>query len=175
MKRPALVWWTGLVVVSVAVAFAIVYAMRVQGDVDQLRKDRGALAQQVRDLGGTPVAGPSGKDGEKGEQGPQGAPGTPGRYGADGSPGPSGSPGAAGADGSDGADGKTGPAGPSGPLGPAGPTGPQGERGEKGETGDKGDPGVIMVCPEGYVQDTVRIIPYDGEYTVCRKEVDDEQ
>lgn len=138
-----------------------------------------ALAEQVEDLGGTPVITPSdipanGTDGEDGEPGPQGDTGPAGEDGEDGEngrtgavgadggtgaagtagePGEPGSDGAAGAAGADGAPGEPGPAGPAGAQGEVGPAGPRGEQGVPGETGPAGP-----TCPEGYTLEP-RMVP----------------
>jgi hypothetical protein len=153
----------------------VLLALWVQG----LAQDRDALARQVQQLGGTPVAGPPGLRGEPGEPGVgvTGPPGVPGRDGLDGadgavgSPGPSGSPGG---DGSDGADGKPGAVGPSGAPGPAGPPGPQGEPGPAGPQGAPGADGADGVdgedgqsCPDGY---SLQAPSYDEAALVCRKD-----
>lgn len=127
----------------------VLLALWVQG----LSQDRDALARQVQELGGTPVAGPPGLRGEPGEPGVgvTGPPGVPGRDGVDGadgvdgSPGPSGSPGSDGKAGADGADSTVpGPAGPPGAdstvPGPAGPPGRDGSDGADGEDGADGRP-----------------------------------
>ncbi|WP_258904877.1 collagen-like protein [Actinokineospora sp. UTMC 2448] len=113
------------------------------------------LANQVRDLGGIPVAQPVvGAQGPAGEQGPQGLPGEPGptgppgKDGRDGTPGRDGAPGKDGAPGTDGAPGEPGVAGPQGPAGPPGPACPEGyEQRESIETGADGAtyPGVACV------------------------------
>jgi len=106
------------------------------------------LAQQVKQLGGTPVVkpqqlsgpvGPQGATGPTGPEGPRGMPGSVGPMGAPGATGPKGATGPAGTPG------QTGPAGPAGPAGPTGPTGPAGPKGEQGEQGPKGEQG-----PAGY-------------------------
>ena len=130
--------------------FALV-VLWVQG----LTQDRDALARQVQELGGTPVAGPPGLRGEPGEPGvgvtgPSGAPGEDGRDGVDGKDAPTvtPSPGTPGKDGVDGADstvpGPTGPVGPPGAdstvPGPIGPPGADGRDGVDGEDGSDGQP-----------------------------------
>lgn len=146
--------------------------------VHGLAQDRDALARQVQQLGGTPVAGPPGLRGEPGEPGvgvtgppgPSGPPGVPGRDGEDGKPGPSGSPGKDGVDGSDGKAGEPGPVGATGPVGPAGPPGPQGEPGPAGPQGEPGADGVDgedgQSCPEGY---SLQAPSWDADALVCRK------
>lgn len=171
------------VLAVLTVAGFVLVALWVQG----LAQDRDALARQVQELGGTPVAGPPGLRGEPGEPGvgatgPSGAPGRDGRDGADGadgadaptltpSPGPSG---AAGKDGVDGTDGKAGEPGPVGATGPAGPPGPQGEPGPAGPQGEPGEDGVDGVdgedgqtCPEGY---SLQAPSWDADALVCRKD-----
>lgn len=154
----------------------VLLALWVQG----LAQDRDALARQVQQLGGTPVAGPPGLRGEPGEPGvgvtgPPGAPGasgSPGRAGedgVDGKPGASGSPGSDGKDGVDGADstvpGPTGPAGLQGEQGVQGPQGEQGVRGEQGPQGEQGPAG--PECREGY---SLQAPSYDPDALVCRKD-----
>lgn len=181
MQRPgaAVRYWTVLALVSVAVAWSLVYAKGIKDGREADRKTIAALTEQVRQLGGTPVAGPSGKDGAAGPTGQAGRDGKDGRDGQDGqpgapgptgSPGPSGAegrPGAAGATGQAGADGNPGPTGPTGQPGPAGPAGPKGERGEKGDTGE---PGTNVTCAQGYHPEDIIIVPYKGTYQVCRKD-----
>lgn len=160
--------------VLVLAGFVLV-ALWVQG----LSQDRDALARQVQELGGTPVAGPPGLRGEPGEPGvgvtgppgPQGEPGVPGEPG---DPGPSGSPGNAGKDGVDGADGAAGEPGPVGASGPAGPAGPPGPQGEPGPAGPQGEPGADGVdgrdgqtCPDGY---SLQAPSYDPDALVCRRD-----
>lgn len=154
-------------------------ALWVQGVTHDLRMEREynrALAQQVRELGGKPVAGPRGEPGQS-VVGPSGLPGLPGQDGEDGEPGPtgpSGSPGEAGKNGADGSDGvagepgavgatgAVGPAGPAGPQGEPGPAGPQGEQGPRGEQGPAG-----QSCPDGYSWQTPS---YDPDARVCRRD-----
>jgi hypothetical protein len=105
-----------------ATAFLAIQFVDLSRDLDTANVARDALARQVQQMGGTPVAGspgsrgstgPAGEKGEKGDQGvpgkpaptltpspgPSGASGAPGRPGADSTvPGPSGSPGQPGAD-----------------------------------------------------------------------------
>lgn len=154
----------------------VLLALWVQG----LAQDRDALARQVQELGGTPVAGPPGLRGEPGEPGvgvtgPSGAPGRDGRDGVDGKDAPTvtPSPGTPGKDGEDGADSTVpGPTGPAGPPGAdstvPGPQGVQGERGEKGDTGDTGPQGPPgPSCPEGY---SLQAPSYDPDAVVCRRD-----
>lgn len=155
----------------VLAGFALL-ALWVQG----LAQDRDALARQVQQLGGTPVAGPPGLRGEPGEPGVgvTGPPGPQGERGPTGPPGPSGSPGRAGDDGSDGAAGESGTPGVVGPSGPAGPPGPQGEPGPAGPQGEPGPAGADgadgadgQSCPEGY---SLQAPAYDEDALVCRRD-----
>lgn len=156
----------------------VLLALWVQG----LAQDRDALARQVQELGGTPVAGPPGLRGEPGEPGvgvtgPPGPQGVPGSDGEPGDPGPSGSPGKAGRDGVDGTDGSAGEPGSVGASGPAGPAGPPGPQGEPGPAGPQGEPGADGVdgadgedgqsCPEGY---SLQAPSWDADALVCRKD-----
>jgi len=154
-----------------AVLASVILAVLVGGgaffwsELEQTKADNAALANQVRSLGGQPVA--EGKPGEKGPPGPQGPQGSPGPLGPQGPPGsegkqgpigitgqtprcllepskcvgPKGAAGADGKNGTDGKDGAQGPAGPKGDTGPAGPEGPQGPAGVQGEQGPIGPTG----------------------------------
>lgn len=179
-RGAAVRYWTVLALVSVAVAWSLVYAKGIKDGREADRATIRALTDQVRELGGTPVAGPSGKDGAAGPTGAAGRDGRDGQDGEDGtpgtpgSPGPSGAPGAPGAPGSPGEAGVDGSPGPVGPTGPAGPSGPQGPRGERGEKGDTGEPGTDVTCAEGYHPEDIVIVPYQGTYQVCRKDEADE-
>lgn len=172
-----------LTVLAALGAFAwIVITMQAQGDdLRTANEARDALARQVQQMGGTPVAGEPGSRGEVGPSGP------PGRDGADGRPGPTitpspGAPGAAGRPGKPGADstvpGPTGaagqpgadstvpgPAGPQGPAGPPGPEGPAGPQGEQGPAGEDGADG--QACPPGYSWQTPAD---DPDALVCRRD-----
>lgn len=154
-------------------------ALWVQGLSHDLRSaldDRAALAQQVRELGGKPVAGPPGPSGKSvtgpqgepgpsgpaGPAGPSGEPGKNGKNGASGSPGETGQPGAtgqAGAAGQQGPQGEQGPAGPQGEQGPAGPAGKDGKDGTDGRDG--------QTCPDGY---SLQTPSWDPDALVCRKD-----
>ena len=154
-------------------ALTALTALWVQGLTHDLRMEREynrALAQQVRDLGGKPVAGPPGEPG-KSVVGPSGPPGAVGQDGVDGEPGPSGSPGKDGTDGvngSDGAAGEPGMAGATGVAGPAGPPGPQGEPGPAGAQGEQGADGKDgQTCPAGY---SLQAPAYDPDAVVCRRD-----
>lgn len=132
-----------LVFVALLVGWLCVKVVSQDRDLrnEQARGD--ALAQQVTDLGGTPVAGPSGAQGKPGEtvigargpSGPAGPSGAPGKDGRNGSPGPSGAAGSPGPSGAPGAD-STVP----GPTGPAGADGASGAPGKDGSDGKSGAP-----------------------------------
>lgn len=104
------------------------------------------LAQQVRDLGGTPRIGPAGAAGTAG------SPGLPGAAGAPGSPGQPGPAGKQGAAGSTGPAGRTGAPGASiqGPAGATGATGPKGDPGAAGQAGADGKTGPAGPPPSGW-------------------------
>lgn len=150
------------VAASLALALFVGTAAFFWNQLEQTRQDNAALANQVRSLGGQPVAegkpgdegppGPQGPQGIQGSPGPQGPPGAPGKQGPIGITGQSprcllepskcvGAPGSPGEDGKAGADGKTGPAGPQGEPGPAGEAGPQGPAGPQGDPGAAGPAG----------------------------------
>lgn len=169
-----------LTVLASVAAFAwVVITLQAQGDdLRTANEARDALATQVQQLGGTPVAGEPGSRGEvgpSGPPGPQGDRGEPGPIGPTGPVGPSGAPGDDGSDGvgqtgapgSPGADGET-VVGPPGPQGPAGPAGPQGEQGEKGDTGERGPEGPAGAsCPDGYSWQAPK---NDPDALVCRRD-----
>lgn len=152
------------------IAWIILSIQGMTDDIQQKDADITALAQQVRSLGGKPVAGPRGQAG-KSIVGPKGDKGDPGPAGPSGPPGPSGSPGEDGDDGSDGTEGAAGEPGTVGATGPAGPAGPQGEpgpagpQGEKGDTGEQGPAG--PTCPDGY---SLQTPSYDPYAKVCRQD-----
>jgi hypothetical protein len=154
-------------------------------DLREANEARDALARQVQQLGGTPVAG---KPGSRGDVGPSGVPGRAGTDGKDGKnatpitprPGASGAPGKPGADstvpGRSGEPGRPGVdstvPGPTGPAGQPGADstvpGPQGERGEKGDTGDTGTAGPAgQSCETGYSWQTPE---YDPDARICRRD-----
>lgn len=161
-KRPANRTWgylLGLAALAAFIGFLVwtQTSLRSIGDeLQQSKADNAALAEQVRSLGGQPVA--EAKPGERGDRGPQGIQGPPGPQGPPGITGPQGpigitgqSPqcllepskcvgpkGAAGVQGPEGPQGDTGPQGETGPQGPAGP---QGDPGTTGPAGPQGDPG----------------------------------
>lgn len=161
--------------VGVAVAVGILFAwilLSIQGMTHDLQKKDDAIAalsQQVRELGGKPVAGPKGEPG-KSVTGPAGAPGATGPagpVGPSGAPGKDGTPGAVGATGVPGAVGATGPAGVAGPAGPQGERGPAGQQGEQGPQGGTGPAG--PACPDGY---SLQAPIYDPDSLVCHRDDD---
>lgn len=151
-------------------ALTALTALWVQGlarDLHAAVEDRNALAQQVRELGGKPVAGPRGEPGPA-VTGPAGVPGMPGADGASGTPGKDGTPGSPGPSGKPGATGPAGAVGPAGPQGVPGPVGPQGAPGEDGGEGPRGEQGVPgPACPEGY---SLQAPTYDPDALVCRRD-----
>lgn len=166
----------GALLLGMVIAWIILSIQGMRTDLQQKGADVAALAQQVRDLGGKPVAGPRGEPGKTvvGPQGPKGDQGEPGSPGASGSPGKTGTPGKTGATGEPGAVGPTGPAGavgptgpqgPQGDTGPAGPAGPQGPQGPQGEQGPQGPAGPN--CPDGY---SPQAPTWDPNALVCEKD-----
>ena len=150
------------VLLAVAVGALLAWVIySVQGLTDDLRtanQARDALAHQVQQLGGKPVAGPPGSRGEPGPAGvgPSGAPGVqgvPGRPGASGAPGKPGAkstvPGPAGSPGA----GSTVP-GPQGVQGVPGAEstvpGPKGDKGDPGVAGQDGKDGAAGAPPAGW-------------------------
>lgn len=152
------------ILIGAALAWIILGIQALNHDLRVERAANAALAQQVRDLGGKPVAGPKGEPGES-VTGPKGDKGDPGSTGPSGPPGPSGSPGTDGTDGSNGTAGQPGAVGATGPAGPAGPAGPQGEQGPKGDTGEQGPAGPS--CPDGY---RLEAPSWDPDALVCRRD-----
>ncbi|MGW2170430.1 collagen-like protein [Streptomyces sp. NPDC001705] len=172
-------------------AWLAIQVVALTADLQSAQEDRDALARQVEDLGGTPVAGPRGEPGERGasvtgppgargERGPSGPPGpsgTPGRPGTDGEPGsdgvdgPPGEAGVSGLDGEPGAEGAPGSAGEAGAAGPAGPAGPAGSQGEPGPAGPQGPAGergpAGADCPAGY---SLRAPAWDEDALVCMRD-----
>lgn len=162
-------------------AFLVITMQGLSQDLRAANEARDALASQVQQLGGKPVAGPPGSRGEpgqsvvgpagpRGETGPTGPPGPVGPSGEPGDDGANGvsatgEPGASGAPGVPGVVGPVGPAGPQGIQGEPGATGPQGEQGPKGDTGERGPSGAS--CEDGYSWQTPS---YDPDARVCRRD-----
>lgn len=158
-----------LLILSGIMAFGLL-ALWVQGlshDLREASADRDALARQVQELGGKPVAGDPGQPGDTGPPGPKGEPGPSGPSGPEGPSGPQGPTGEPGEDGKDGADGvsitgEPGEPGSPGTQGEPGSAGPQGERGGQGERGPAGPS-----CPDGY---SLQAPSWDPDALVCRKD-----
>lgn len=172
-RRAADVWFgLGVIAGLALLAWVIITMQQLAADLHDANTARDALARQVQQLGGKPVAGPPGSRGEpgpavtgppgpRGEPGPTGASGAPGRPGKDGADGKTGDTGAAGTDGTPGLQGEQGPPGEPGPAGPAGPQGPAGKDGTDGKDGAPGP-----ACPDGY---TLQAPAWDPDALVCRK------
>jgi hypothetical protein len=165
------------VILGVALlAWVVITMQQLAHDLSASNRARDALAQQVQQLGASPVAGPPGSrgdpgiSGQPGPSGPEGPPGPSGDPGAAGSPGTpgangvsvTGSPGSPGAAGTNGADGPTGAPGPAGPQGDPGPAGPQGPAGVDGKDGASG-----QTCPDGY---SLQPPADDPDALVCRRD-----
>lgn len=171
--------WRGNILAVLGALLAGAAFLTVQNLAADLRtanEARDALAQQVQQLGGTPVAG---KPGSRGDVGPSGA---PGRDGRDGQPAPTITPrpGATGPPGKPGSDSTVpGPSGVPGQqgangqavVGPSGPPGKDGMDGEKGDTGDTGERGpegpAGASCPDGYSWQAPK---GDPDALVCRRD-----
>lgn len=175
LRLPRAEWLIGftLIVVVGFLGALTVLVVRQSAELQRANQARDALAAQVQDLGGKPVAGPPGSRGTPGQEGLQGPKGEQGDPGPEGSPGPTGPPGktgtdgtdgvgtpgpsgAAGANGDNGAKGDPGPAGPQGEPGPAGPAGSDGKDGRDGQT-----------CPDGY---SLQAPADDPDALVCRRD-----
>lgn len=148
-------------------ALLVLWLQGLANDLRDANAARDALARQVQQLGGKPVAGPPGSRGEPGKsvigpRGPRGERGSPGPAGPSGEPGKSGADGSDGETGAAGVDGQPGSPGPAGPQGPAGPAGPQGPPGENGKDGRDG-----QNCPDGY---SLQAPAWDADALVCRRD-----
>lgn len=139
-RRGNLIAAAAIVLAAGALSLVVTGFLVLSQQLDRKDADIAKLAQQVRSLGGTPVAGPRGATGAAGLVGPSGPPGPSGESGKPGkaaptitpSPGPTGPPGPSGAPGSD----STVP----GPTGPAGQDGASGAPGKDGSDGKNGSP-----------------------------------
>jgi hypothetical protein len=157
------------VLVTISVLAWVIVAMQQLGhDLRDANEARDALAAQVEQLGGKPVAGPPGSRGEPGigPRGPRGEKGEDGKDGRDAptitpSPGPSGPAGEPGADST-----VPGPPGASGQPGAdstvPGPAGPQGERGDSGVDGRDGVDGKDGRPPSSWT------FTFGGQDYTCR-------
>jgi hypothetical protein len=162
------------ILLALLVAYIWWQTSQLTHDLRTANQARDALASQVQQLGGKPVAGPPGSRGEPGTSvtgppGPSGPPGPQGPSGANatgkpGEDGEDGTPGAAGQPGEPGQDGEsvTGPAGPPGPQGEPGPAGPAGEPGADGRDGEDG-----QACPDGY---SLQAPADDPDALICRRD-----
>jgi hypothetical protein len=126
----------GAVLVIAALVWVAVTMQTLSHDLRDANEARDALARQVQQLGGTPIAGKPGSRSAVGPSDPSGPPGPPGPSGPQGREDEAGRPGARGKTGSSGAPGEAGQVGVAGALGPTGPAGPQGEPGPTGPPGD---------------------------------------
>lgn len=173
--RKGLAHWGSVVVLFGAFSGGAVWVNDLSQDLEQANRDRGALAEQVKKLGGIPVAGPTGDPGKDGSNGSDGRDGLNGSDGKDGPRGAKGATGTKGDKGLPGAPGEQGPKGDpgdkgaQGPKGEQGTQGPQGEQGPKGDPGDKGEPGTIN-CPAGFTMVEIQIPSNEGTYQACRKD-----
>lgn len=153
-------------------AFLVITTQGMAHDLRTANEARDALARQVQQLGGTPVAGKPGSRGEPGlagQRGEKGHQGEPGPIGPTGSIGPSGQPGddgtngisQTGVPGSPGADGQS-------VVGPQGETGPQGQPGADGHDGADGKDGADgQACPAGH---SWQAPADDSDALVCRND-----
>lgn len=173
----------GALLLGAVLAWIVLTVQQLNDELVTSNRARDALARQVQDMGGTPVAGkpgsrggvgpsgppgPAGPTGDRGPRGVTGSPGPtgpPGDDGTDGKAGRAGSPGPSGEAGSDGSAGQSGPQGEPGPAGPAGPQGPAGEGGKDGADGRDGRDG--QTCPDGY---SLQPPPDDPDALVCRRD-----
>ncbi|WP_217502590.1 collagen-like protein [Streptomyces lunaelactis] len=174
-RRSDLAFVVAAVVGLAGFLWVVLTLQSLASDLRTANDARDALARQVQQMGGTPVAGKPGSRGEPGlagQQGEKGDQGEPGSIGPTGPIGPSGQPGDDGTNGvgqtgtagSPGQDGQS-IVGPQGPAGDTGPAGPQGEQGPRGEDGADGKDG--QACPTGYSWQAPK---NDPDALVCRKD-----
>jgi hypothetical protein len=142
--------WGLLAVVLAGLLLLAVAVLGGKSRESELQRSVTALAEQVTQLGGTPVVNPPGIPGPEGPAGAAGRDGTDGRDGVDGTTAPCatepaqcrGEPGRPGADGT-GVQGEPGVAGQDA-------TGVPGPQGVPGTPGEKGDPGQAGAPPAGW-------------------------
>lgn len=166
----------GALLLGAVLAWIVLTVQSLNDDLRTANAARDALARQVQDMGGKPVAGKPGSRGEvgqpgergpRGERGPQGPAGDDGADGKAGKAGSAGKAGAAGEAGQPGSDGVPGQQGPQGEPGPAGPQGPAGEQGPPGADGRDGTDGRDgQTCPDGY---SLQAPSWDPDVLVCRR------
>lgn len=165
--RAAIRYWVLFGMVTLALAWVAYLVTGLRADLDEANIARNALVDQVKDMGGTPVAGPAGKDGPvgpAGRDGRDGSDGADGTHGASGDRGAKGDTGATGAAGAKGDTGDKGDTGEAGPRGDTGEVGPKGETGAKGDTGPRGADGTTK-CPSGYHFELKEV--WSGKALVC--------
>ncbi len=155
----------GTVLLAVGLGLLVVLEYQdVRARLATADRNNQILAQQVRDLGGTPkvtpAPGPTGPAGASGQPGASGSSGQNGRNGSNGSAGSPGPTGAKGAAGSPGPSGATGAQGVAGPAGKDGADGKDGATGPQGPKGDTGSPG--PTCPTGYHIVTETVVTSGG-------------
>jgi hypothetical protein len=144
----------GFLVLTASLVWTQTAVRSLGNELEQTRSDNAALADQVRSLGGQPVAeGKPGARGDQGSIGPRGIQGPEGPPGVRGKPGPIGITGQSprcllepskcvGPKGASGSDGKAGADGSQGDTGATGAQGDQGVPGVAGADGADGKPGV---------------------------------
>lgn len=168
-RRRGDAWFAlGALAIMTVLAWVVITVQSQSHDLRAERDYNRALAQQVRDLGGKPIAGPPGSRGEPGQSvtGPRGPKGGAGASGKPAptltpSPGPTGPPGAT-VTGPPGADSTV--QGPSGPPGEnaTGVPGQAGQDGTDGRDGTNGTDGADGKPPAGWT------FTYNGVQYTCR-------
>lgn len=169
----------GALLAGALLAWLVLTVQGLVHDLEASKEANAALAQQVRELGGKPVAGapggagprgprgPAGPTGRQGPEGERGPVGSAGKVGDRGDSGPAGEAGAPGSDGQPGADGRAGDPGPAGPQGGPGPAGPPGVQGPQGDRGEQGP------APSGWTFTDSQGVTYEctpdgGTHYTCR-------
>lgn len=165
----------GAVLLGGVLAWIVLMVQQLSHDLQVANAARDALASQVQDMGGDPVAGEPGSRGQPGEPGEPGRPGARGEKGEKGdpgkpaptltpAPGTPGKPGASGKPGRPGADSTVpGPSGPPGASGAPGrdATGAPGKDGRDGVDGVDGRDGKPGKPPAGWVYTDPFGVRYD--------------